>query len=176
MNQVFLCKVEGRLGPEPNDLKQARILNRVVTWEDWGIRYEADPRQIENLMGDLKVDDGVKIAALINGTSDPLLEWIRFRAPDNDWRAIRNQVVGYARTMGFGSTTASTSSSMPGPAPMEIDAVWKGGKSKGKGKGKGKGKRINAVEGQASADQDWSQEWSTQEWSAEGSSHWEALD
>ena len=87
-----------------------------------------------------KVDDGVKIATLINGTSGPPLEWIRLRAPDNDWRAIRNQVVGYARTMSFDSTMASTSSSMSGPAPMEIGAVWGKGKGKGKGKVEGKGK------------------------------------
>ena len=35
-----------------------------------------------------KVDEGVKIATLINGTSGPLFEWIRLRAPDNDWQAI----------------------------------------------------------------------------------------
>ena len=41
------CTIEGRLGDDPQDLKQARILNRVVTWESWGIRYEADPRHAE---------------------------------------------------------------------------------------------------------------------------------
>ena len=44
---------------------------------------------------------------------------------------------GYARTVSFELTMASTSSSMPGPTPMEIDAIRKGGKGKSKGKGQG---------------------------------------
>ena len=55
MKKAFLCKVEGRLGGEPHDLKQARILNRVITWNDWGIQYEADPRHAEVLVRELKV-------------------------------------------------------------------------------------------------------------------------
>ena len=37
METAFLCKIEGRLGGDPQDLKQVRILNRVVSWESWGI-------------------------------------------------------------------------------------------------------------------------------------------
>ena len=40
MKGAFLCKVEGRVGDGPKDLQQIRILNRVVTWESWGIQYE----------------------------------------------------------------------------------------------------------------------------------------
>ena len=36
-----------RLGPGPNDAKQARALNRVVTLHDDRIEYKADPRQVE---------------------------------------------------------------------------------------------------------------------------------
>ena len=34
MQQAFLSKIDGRLGPDPQDLKQARILNRVISWEN----------------------------------------------------------------------------------------------------------------------------------------------
>ena len=49
-----------RLGPGAEDDKEARVLNRIVRWTDAGIEYEADPRQAEKLLRDLKVDDGVK--------------------------------------------------------------------------------------------------------------------
>ena len=55
MTQAFLCKVEGRLGGGSKDLKQARILNRVISWQDWGIQYEADPRHAEVLIRELEV-------------------------------------------------------------------------------------------------------------------------
>ena len=41
-----------RLGPGPSDAKQARALNRVITWCDDRIEYEADPRQSERLVGE----------------------------------------------------------------------------------------------------------------------------
>ena len=34
-----------RLGPGPNDHKEAVALNRVVRWTRDGLEYEADPRQ-----------------------------------------------------------------------------------------------------------------------------------
>ena len=37
----------GRLGGDQGDVKELRILNRVVRWEDGGISYEADPRHSE---------------------------------------------------------------------------------------------------------------------------------
>jgi hypothetical protein len=39
----FDVKVRGRLGPEPEDQKEITILGRVVSWEEWGISYRADP-------------------------------------------------------------------------------------------------------------------------------------
>ena len=41
-----------RLGPGPSDAKQARALNRVITWYDDRIEYEADPRQAERLINE----------------------------------------------------------------------------------------------------------------------------
>ncbi len=49
MRRSFLCKVEGRLGSGSSDLKEAKILNRVVQWSADGLSYEADPRHVELL-------------------------------------------------------------------------------------------------------------------------------
>ena len=57
MKAVFACKVEGTIGPGPQDLKEARVLNRVISWHPWGIRYEADPRHAEVLVRELQVQD-----------------------------------------------------------------------------------------------------------------------
>ena len=42
-----------RIGPGPQDGKEAKILNRIVRWTDLGIEYEADPRQGEKLVTSL---------------------------------------------------------------------------------------------------------------------------
>ena len=55
--QAFLCKVEGRLGPEDQDLKEVRILNGIITWNPLGIGYEADPRHAEAIIRDLGIED-----------------------------------------------------------------------------------------------------------------------
>ena len=39
-----------RLGPGPEDAKEARVLNRVITWHSDRVECEADPRQAERLI------------------------------------------------------------------------------------------------------------------------------
>lgn len=46
----ILLKKVGVLGGDDGDLKELRILNRVLRWEPWGIAYEADPRHAELLV------------------------------------------------------------------------------------------------------------------------------
>ena len=46
----FECKMKGRLGVEPGDLKEMRVLNRIVRITDEGLNYEADPRHAELLV------------------------------------------------------------------------------------------------------------------------------
>jgi len=46
----------GRIGPGATDDKQATVLNRVVTWTDAGLLYEADPRQGEKLLHELGLE------------------------------------------------------------------------------------------------------------------------
>ncbi len=46
-------KSRGRLGSERNDDKQIRILDRVVSWANEGIEYEADQRHADIIVRDL---------------------------------------------------------------------------------------------------------------------------
>ena len=46
----YEVKIGPRLGPGENDAKEMRVLNRVVTWHDDRVEYEADPRQAERLI------------------------------------------------------------------------------------------------------------------------------
>jgi hypothetical protein len=53
MQESFLVKVVGRLGGDQNDLKEIRVLNRILRWTPAGISYEADPRHAELLVRDM---------------------------------------------------------------------------------------------------------------------------
>ena len=50
MEESFLVKVIGQLGGDPSDLKELRVLNRVLRWTANGILLEADPRHQEILV------------------------------------------------------------------------------------------------------------------------------
>ncbi len=55
-----------RLGPSPEDAKEATVLNRVVRWcsdgkSQW-LEYEADPRQAERLISDCGLDGSKPVA------------------------------------------------------------------------------------------------------------------
>ena len=56
----------GRLGPAPEDDKEASVLNRIVRWTPAGIEYEADPRQVERLLVEVELE-GEKV----NGSATP---------------------------------------------------------------------------------------------------------
>jgi hypothetical protein len=47
MHERFLLKELGRLGGGRGELKELRVLNRVIQWTPAGLRYEADPRHAE---------------------------------------------------------------------------------------------------------------------------------
>ena len=49
MLKAFDCDVRGRLGPEAQDAKEIKILNRFLRVVPEGLRYEADPRHVELL-------------------------------------------------------------------------------------------------------------------------------
>ena len=52
----FEIKDKGILGPESHDLKEIRLLNRIIAWEHDGIRFEADQRHGEILAKQLGLD------------------------------------------------------------------------------------------------------------------------
>ncbi len=47
MHKRFLLKELGRLGSHASELKELRVLNRVIRWTREGLKYEADPRHAE---------------------------------------------------------------------------------------------------------------------------------
>ena len=63
MKKRYELTCQPRLGPGPDDGKEAVILNRVVRWGAEGIEYEADPRQAEKLAAECGLDSGVKTVA-----------------------------------------------------------------------------------------------------------------
>eukprot|EP00969_Alexandrium_andersonii_P330402 14602456-Alexandrium_andersonii.AAC.1 len=52
MEERCTCKVEGKLGGGPQDLKEVRLLNRIIRWTEEGLRYEANPQRAEQLLRD----------------------------------------------------------------------------------------------------------------------------
>ena len=56
MCKAFECKLKGRLGRGDNDLKEMRVLNRIVRIDEHGLRYEADPRHVELLARALNLE------------------------------------------------------------------------------------------------------------------------
>ena len=47
MSSEYTITIGPRIGPGPEDAKEARALNRIVRWRDNCIGYECDPRQVE---------------------------------------------------------------------------------------------------------------------------------
>ena len=48
------CEITTKwLGPKPEHSQEIRVLNRIVTWEQDGIGYEADPRHVEVMVEEL---------------------------------------------------------------------------------------------------------------------------
>lgn len=45
-------------GPEEKDEKQVTVLNRILTWTDTGVSYEADPRHAEIVIKHLGLENG----------------------------------------------------------------------------------------------------------------------
>ena len=50
LERRILQKVVGTIGGDNWDLKELRVLNRVLRWQEWGIAYEADHRHAELLI------------------------------------------------------------------------------------------------------------------------------
>ena len=55
IQEKFEVKFRGRLGPDHGDDKAVRILNRILTWTNEGIRYEVDQRHAEIIIRCVKL-------------------------------------------------------------------------------------------------------------------------
>ena len=61
LREEFDMKTEV-FGPDPGQQRQARILNRVISWEDDGIHYEADQRHAEIIISELGLKNAKSLA------------------------------------------------------------------------------------------------------------------
>ena len=50
MQKHYEPTIQARLGPGPDDAKEAVILNRIVRWTEGGTEYAAGPRHAEKLV------------------------------------------------------------------------------------------------------------------------------
>jgi len=62
LTKVYDCTVGQRLGPGPEDAREATVLNRVVRWTDSGVEVEADPRQAEKLLRECGLEGANTVA------------------------------------------------------------------------------------------------------------------
>ena len=58
----YVCKSIW-LGPSAPDVQEARILGRVIRYEEWGIQYEADPVHAERLFRDLGLEQSKPVSS-----------------------------------------------------------------------------------------------------------------
>jgi hypothetical protein len=67
--KAYEVKVE-ILGPDPakGHLQEVRVLNRVLTWNSWGLGYEADPRHAEIVLQELGMEEAKSVTT--PGTKD----------------------------------------------------------------------------------------------------------
>merc|ERR1739836_64577 len=56
IEEKYELKVEV-LGPDENQNKEVRVLNRILRWTNEGIEYEADPRHVEIVLKQLNIDN-----------------------------------------------------------------------------------------------------------------------
>ena len=56
LKKPFECKIRGRLGLDKEDMKEIRVLNRILRITDEGLLYEADPRHVELLAKSMGLD------------------------------------------------------------------------------------------------------------------------
>ena len=69
LSDKFQVKMRGIMGPDEGDVKEMRLLNRIVRWLPDGIRYEADQRHAEILIQQLGLGGQSRSAHL--GSKNP---------------------------------------------------------------------------------------------------------
>ena len=72
MQKVLESKFETKtniIGPEVNDEKAVRVLNRIITYTPSGIEYEADQRHVESMVKDMNMEQAKTLS--VAGSDDP---------------------------------------------------------------------------------------------------------
>ena len=64
MSQWYEVKVRGILGPELEDQKEIRILNRQLRWEEGFLEYEADDKHAQTIIEELGLEEDSKGSSL----------------------------------------------------------------------------------------------------------------
>ena len=60
MKMWYSIKLRGIVGPDPGDMKEIRILNRLVRWTKDGIEYEADDKHVTTVVKGLGLQEDSK--------------------------------------------------------------------------------------------------------------------
>ena len=76
LKKSFECKMRGRLGEEEHDLKEIRLLNRIIRITPAGLLYEADPRHAELLTKSMGLENCKQVATPVvkKGFSDDVMD------------------------------------------------------------------------------------------------------
>ena len=78
----------GRIGPGAADVKELRMLNRIIRWTTKGVEYDADPRQVEKLLAEIELEGA-------NGAATPGQKVLQHQAaeerdlPESDFTRFR---------------------------------------------------------------------------------------
>ena len=70
LEQKMRLKRRGLLGPDKEDDKSVRLLNRIITYGDNEITWEADARHVEIVLRDLNLDGKSAKAVATPGVKD----------------------------------------------------------------------------------------------------------
>ena len=60
MRSWYLIKLRGVVGPDPGDMKEIRILNRLLRWTTEGIEYEADDKHVLTIVKGVGLEEDSK--------------------------------------------------------------------------------------------------------------------
>ena len=63
IKEKFEAKFRGMLGPSSKDDKEVTILNRIVTWDRYGITHKADPRHTDIIIEELGLKDAKSVSS-----------------------------------------------------------------------------------------------------------------
>ena len=89
MGEWYQVKVRGFVGPDPEDLKEIRILNRTIRWSDSELTYEADEKHVQTVIREVGLD------GLSKGSDSPLPK--AYEAVEEDQELHPEKAMKYRR-------------------------------------------------------------------------------